>query len=130
MHARFYTKQSDAIAAYEAYTEWASIQGRSNRERYCTENYMSHNSFQSIQDVKTQLGKILYDIGYICESIDHNHNSMNHRLIKAVIMAGSYPNIAMIKLPVQKYDKTYSGTVSICPNAKEIKMFTKEDGIS
>ena len=50
--------------------------------------------------------------------------SDNSALVRAVIAAALWPNIAKIVLPATKYEKIASGTLALDPEAKTIKFFT------
>ena len=55
---------------------------------------------QLLKNMKVQFAGLLHDIGFIdspdpsCPSA--NVNSHNHKLVKAVLCAGLYPNVAKI----------------------------------
>lgn len=119
--------RSDSIAIYEAYKRWESL-GRKDQETFCRDNFLSSVALRSMGDFRKQIIAILNDIGYIQRSVDMNANSGNYKLVKAVLTAGLYPNMAAIQTPEQKYEQTGSGSVAVLPKSSEIKFFTKTDG--
>ena len=65
---------------------------------YCA--YSLSVSLQLLKNMKKQFCGLLYDTGFVhSPDPDHdeaNHNSANTKLIKAVLCAGLYPNVAKI----------------------------------
>lgn len=53
--------------------------------------------------------------------------STNDSLIRSLIGAALYPNIARIVLPATKYEKLSSGSLALDPEAKTIKFFAATD---
>jgi ATP-dependent RNA helicase DHX57 len=53
--------------------------------------------------------------------------SANESLVRSLIAAALYPNIACIVLPATKYEKLSSGSLALDPEAKTIKFFAAMD---
>jgi ATP-dependent RNA helicase DHX57 len=56
-----------------------------------------------------------------------SQHSVNDTLIRSLVAAALYPNIARIVLPATKYEKLSSGALALDPEAKTIKFFTSAD---
>jgi HrpA-like RNA helicase len=98
--------QSDHIALVYAYNNWRKCASRSEAFEYCRENFLSANSLKLVSEMKRQLCLLLYDIGFARSHRRHrfdsqfefgdekaNSNSENEAMIRAVLVAGCYPNI-------------------------------------
>lgn len=104
--------------------------GMKAARQFCQENYLSFTTLNEIQNLRRQYLEALNDIGFYRKSntgLDTNASNVN--LLKSIIFAGLNPNIAKIKLPNTKYDKVLSGTVEREKEAREIKYYTKDDGL-
>nr|KAJ3423158.1 hypothetical protein HK105_001284 [Polyrhizophydium stewartii] len=106
-----------------------------SRKRFAGEesdNYLSYINLSSIADRRTQFAETLSDLGYIPEGQTETGIMSAHAndlgIVKSIVVAGLYPNIATIKLPDKQYDQTAHGTVAIETRAKDIRFFTKNDG--
>ena len=102
-------------------------------------------------DLKKQYVELLSEIGFLEEDIgrmkrpkgehakgdlvrhmtgdEWNTNSHNLTVIKAVLCCGLYPSVVQIRSPQQKYKQVIPGTVAQPHQPKDLKFFTKDDGI-
>ncbi|XP_077991245.1 ATP-dependent DNA/RNA helicase DHX36-like [Glandiceps talaboti] len=68
---------------------------------YCWENFLSMNTLKMLEGMKSQFCEYLCDIGFVhnadCKQFAANKNADNLELIKAVVCAGLYPNVAQIQ---------------------------------
>jgi len=93
--------RSDHIALLNAFQGWekASLQG-SERD-YCWTNFLSANTMKMIKDMKKQFSGLLYEIGFLDSTnptaFSANYNSENLKLVKAILCAGLYPNVAKLE---------------------------------
>ncbi|KAJ2999407.1 hypothetical protein HDV02_003025 [Globomyces sp. JEL0801] len=128
--AQFSQFKSDHLMACKAYKEWSELPGKGSKYSFCEKNFLSMTTLQSIHDLRKQFKDILKDLGYIKISDLEllNSNSENEKVVKAVLLAGLYPNIASIVMPKQLYDQTSSGSVAITAKSSEIRYFVKNDG--
>uniref|UniRef100_A0A673XIB5 ATP-dependent DNA/RNA helicase DHX36 n=1 Tax=Salmo trutta TaxID=8032 RepID=A0A673XIB5_SALTR len=125
--------KSDHLTIIYAFTGWeeAKRRGYKFEREFCWDNFLSANTLQMLHNMKGQFAEHLLGAGFIStknhKDPDSNINSENEKLIKAVIVAGLYPKVAMIKpsgskkRPVRVYTKT-DGKVCIHPksvNAEE-----------
>uniref|UniRef100_A0A6Q2YUD7 ATP-dependent DNA/RNA helicase DHX36 n=1 Tax=Esox lucius TaxID=8010 RepID=A0A6Q2YUD7_ESOLU len=127
--------KSDHLTIVNAFCGWEEAKLRSNQveREFCWSNFLSANTLQMLHNMKGQFAEHLLGAGFISsknpKDPEANFNSENEKLIKAVIVAGLYPKVAMIKpsgskkRPVRVYTKT-DGKVCIHPksvNAEEIQ---------
>ncbi|XP_074635335.1 ATP-dependent DNA/RNA helicase DHX36-like isoform X1 [Acropora palmata] len=93
--------RSDHLALLRAFQGWEQA-SRGGREReFCWRNFLSGNTMKMIKDMKQQFSSLLRDIGFLDSSdpkaTSANHNSENLKLVKAILCAGLYPNVAKIE---------------------------------
>ncbi|KAH6594498.1 hypothetical protein BASA61_003990 [Batrachochytrium salamandrivorans] len=129
---QFIDGDSDLLTVCNAFTAWMQ-QPSTHRRNFCSKNYLSHHNLDNISDRRAQFKDILVNLGYFgsTESIhrpEMNINSADSNIIKAMVVAGLYPNIAKIKLPEKQYEQIAHGTVAIDSRAQDIRYFTKNDG--
>ncbi|XP_029026610.1 ATP-dependent DNA/RNA helicase DHX36 [Betta splendens] len=126
--------KSDHLTIVNAFQGWEEAKQRGGRyERdYCWDNFLSANTLQMLQNMKGQFAEHLLHAGFVSskdpKDPKSNVNSDNEKLIKAVIVAGLYPKVAMIrpshsrKRPGVKVYTQADGKVCIHPksvNAEE-----------
>lgn len=92
--------RSDHLALLNAFQGWETSVRKGNERNYCWRNFLSVNTMRMIKDMKQQFSGLLYDIGFL-DSADSrapsaNCNSENLKLVKAILCAGLYPNVASI----------------------------------
>ncbi|XP_030600824.1 ATP-dependent DNA/RNA helicase DHX36 isoform X2 [Archocentrus centrarchus] len=126
--------KSDHLTVVYAFQGWADAKqhGARYEREYCWENFLSANTLQMLQNMKGQFAEHLMHAGFVSSKDPRdpksNVNSGNEKLIKAVIVAGLYPKVAMIrpshskKRPGVKVYTQADGRVNIHPksvNAEE-----------
>ncbi|XP_070295539.1 ATP-dependent DNA/RNA helicase DHX36-like [Salvelinus sp. IW2-2015] len=95
--------KSDHLTIIYAFTGWeeAKRRGYKFEREFCWDNFLSANTLQMLHNMKGQFAEHLLGAGFIStknhKDPDSNINSENEKLIKAVIVAGLYPKVAMIK---------------------------------
>merc|ERR1711962_860545 len=72
-----------------------------NKSRFCWNNFISESVIKMLVNMKSQLAQNLYAKRFL-ESDDYmaesaNRNSNNESLVRAIICAGLYPNVAKVK---------------------------------
>uniref|UniRef100_A0A1J3CC48 RNA helicase n=1 Tax=Noccaea caerulescens TaxID=107243 RepID=A0A1J3CC48_NOCCA len=111
-------KQSDHLLMMVAYDKWVRIlneRGMSAAQRFCESKFLSSSVMRMIRDMRVQFGTLLADIGLINlpktgefagrkkENLDvwfsdktqpFNMYSQKPEVVKAILCAGLYPNIA------------------------------------
>lgn len=120
--------KSDHLTIVNACKGWEEAKHRGARyERaYCWDNFLSANTLQMLHNMKGQFAEHLLHAGFVSSTDPKdpksNVNSDNEKLIKAVIVAGLYPKVAMIrpchskKRPVKVYTRA-DGKVCIHPKS-------------
>jgi len=72
-----------------------------NRSSFCWNNFLSESTLKLLLNMKHQFGEHLYRARFIESkdilAIEANRNSGKESLVRAVICAGLYPNVARIK---------------------------------
>ena len=94
--------RSDHILMINVMKEWESLKRAHNSTRnFCYDNFLSENVLQMLSNHKKQLADHLYAKSFICSSDPKepgsNINSKNEDLIRAIICAGLYPNVAKFR---------------------------------
>ena len=111
----------------------ARRQGWNAAKNYCYQNYLSSNSMSMLSDMADQFCRDLYERQFISNSslIDPgaNVNSDNEQLVRAVMCAGLFPNVAKVSLKKRgsappKITTPEDGRVSIHP--KSLNYDTKD----
>ncbi|XP_024015493.1 DExH-box ATP-dependent RNA helicase DExH7, chloroplastic isoform X2 [Eutrema salsugineum] len=111
-------KQSDHLLMMVAYEKWVKIlqeRGMKAAQRFCESKFLSSSVMRMIRDMRVQFGTLLADIGLINipktgefsgrkkENLDvwfsdqtqpFNMYSQQPEVVKAILCAGLYPNIA------------------------------------
>ncbi|KAG7209519.1 hypothetical protein KM043_015604 [Ampulex compressa] len=91
---------SDHIALAEALRGFEMEYRRGNAGRYCKEYFLSFNTLKLLSDMKKQFAQYLCNMKFLDTQDPSdpsvNRNSHNTALIKAIVCAGLYPNIAVI----------------------------------
>ncbi|XP_048582367.1 ATP-dependent DNA/RNA helicase DHX36 isoform X2 [Nematostella vectensis] len=109
---------SDHIAVLNAYRGWEAASRHGNASTYCWENFLSTQTLKMLSNMKCQFARLLYDSGFLKSSDPKepsaNHNADNIKLVKAILCAGLYPNVARI----EHHDKL----------KRPPRLFTQEDG--
>lgn len=120
---------SDHLTIYNAYSRWKAARkaGREAENTFCMQNYLKRKTLLEIENVKTDLIKLVKSIGFLSTKDEKqligisSWNSstdvspgvhLNPKicaLIKAVILAGLYPNVAKVCS-----EKDPDGTNRIC----------------
>ena len=51
-------------------------------------------------------------------------------MVRAIVCAGLYPHVARVDTPEQLFTKTEAGALAVPHNPKDLKLITKNHGIS
>lgn len=121
---------SDHLTVLRAYEGWVEAQSSGNEQQYVWSHFLSAPTLRMMRDVKKQFEDLLHAAGFISQvqnRTKQNRYSHNEALVKAVLCAGLFPNVASIqcrkwKAIVRTHD---DGKVDIHPgsvNAKESQL--------
>uniref|UniRef100_A0A3Q2PRE9 RNA helicase n=1 Tax=Fundulus heteroclitus TaxID=8078 RepID=A0A3Q2PRE9_FUNHE len=111
--------KSDHLTIVYAFKGWEEAKRRGARyeREYCWDNFLSANTLQMLHNMKGQFAEHLVNAGFVSsrdpKDPKSNVNSDNEMLIKAVIVAGLYPKVAMIR---PSHSKKRPG-VKVCTQA-------------
>ena len=98
-----YDPLSDHMTLLMAFNGWnkSRNESRAAEREYLHANFLSRNTLSMIEKMKRQFEKILSDEGFFDRKnrIHYNSNGDNFELIKAVLVAGLYPNVVKVDLP-------------------------------
>ncbi|KAK9449238.1 P-loop containing nucleoside triphosphate hydrolase protein [Limtongia smithiae] len=128
----------DVIADARAFMEWESrIRGGGgyrDARAWCETNYLSFKTMEDIASARDQYLNALLEIGFISSTArrsaakENSSTNVQYGLVRALLAAAMTPSVARIQLPEKKYVAVSSGAVELDPEAKTIKLFTREDG--
>jgi HrpA-like RNA helicase len=124
---QFYSHQSDHLAVCNAYNKWMELKNTTAQWSFCEKNYLSMNTFKSMVELRRQFNDMLIELGYVSKSNwEHNNiNSNNEKIVKAVILAGLYPNVAGVRLPQRQYNQTGEGALAVTIKSSEITYYAE-----
>lgn len=92
---------SDHIALAEALKRYEIARQRGYAHQFCREYFLSSNTLRLLSEMKIQFAQYLYEMKFLDNEnpshINSNRNSDNIALIKAIVCAGLYPNIAVVR---------------------------------
>jgi ATP-dependent RNA helicase DHX36 len=95
--------QSDHICILNAYKGWEKAKSRGGwheTRSYCWDFFLSHQTLEMLSNMKKQFAELLHSIGFVGtpnpKDYHANFNSDNEKLLKAVLCAGLYPNVAKL----------------------------------
>ncbi|XP_076002054.1 ATP-dependent DNA/RNA helicase DHX36 [Genypterus blacodes] len=113
--------KSDHLTIVNAFQGWEEAKQRGSRyeREFCWDNFLSANTLQMLHNMKGQFAEHLMSAGFVSsknpKDPKSNVNSENEKLMKAVIVAGLYPKVAMIR---PSHSKKRPG----------VKVYTQADG--
>jgi len=128
--------RSDHLLIARAMKEYRSVMTSSGfpaSRNYCNENYLNCNTMSMLKDMVDQLCRDLHERHFLSSpSVSDptaNVNSGNERLIRAVLCAGLFPNIAQVKLKKGRHASDDGADVRHQKrHAPPAKIMTVEDG--
>ena len=93
---------SDHIALAEALRRFEqNVSNKQQTGSFCREYFLSWNTLKLLSDMKSQFARYLYEMKFLSNDnpsdMHANRNSNNLSLIKAIVCAGLYPNIAIVR---------------------------------
>lgn len=132
--------KSDLLTHVKAFNAWRDLQesggGYAEENEFCNRNFLSRKTLITIENGRRQLANALADAGFGIagesrsregwdRSPSVNQYGDNVRVLKAVLCAALYPNVARIDPPDTTYHEVAGGTVANTPEAKRLKLRSK-----
>lgn len=72
-----------------------------NQRKFCYDNFLSFHTLNHLENLRSEFMRHLFELDFITDlnpkNLENNQNSLNLSLVRAVICAGLYPNVALIK---------------------------------
>lgn len=100
---RKFSQDSDQLAVANSFSQWKAT---NNQRDFCYHNFLSHSTMIMLDRMKSQFAQSLHYSHFLIESHSHdagnNLNSGNLDLLRAIIGAGTYPNIAYRSIKIRK----------------------------
>ncbi|KAK3581847.1 hypothetical protein CHS0354_009735 [Potamilus streckersoni] len=143
---------SDHLTMLSAYRKWQDARKAGSHAAYsfCQENFLSQRTLEMLASMKQQFVELLSDIGFVKEGLSvrdvemaaredgtdgvaratgmANVNSLNWKLVAAILVGALYPNVVQVLTPESKYSQSSAGSVPKAPKPEELKFKTKSDG--
>jgi ATP-dependent RNA helicase DHX36 len=92
--------KSDHLMLANVIAGWEDALDYNEGHDYCWDNYLSESTLRMLNNMKEQFVEHLYRSKFInskdVKALDSNRNSNNEALVRSVICAGLYPNVARI----------------------------------
>ncbi|KAG2736322.1 hypothetical protein G9P44_000412 [Scheffersomyces stipitis] len=134
----FSQNQGDFVAIANAYAEYDKMkQNGENTKKFISSNYLSFITLNDISSTRVQYISLLKDLGFVPHGYSHrnhnvdfnflNRNNENFGVIRAIITASFYPQIARVQLPDPKYVKSAVGSVAVDPEASLTKFWVRNE---
>eukprot|EP00177_Eucheuma_denticulatum_P006762 GFKZ01012289.1.p1 GENE.GFKZ01012289.1~~GFKZ01012289.1.p1 ORF type:complete len:1366 (-),score=200.61 GFKZ01012289.1:915-5012(-) len=132
--------KSDLLTHVKAFNAWRELQesgaGYAAENEFCNRNFLSRKTLITIENGRRQLANALADAGFGIvgeprsregwdRHVSVNQHGENVRVLKAVLCAALYPNVARIDPPDTTYHEVASGTVANVPEAKRLRLRSK-----
>lgn len=137
---KFASGNSDLLTYVNAFDAWRDIKesrmGYKAEQEFCNENFLSRKTLQTISDGRKQLADAITDAGFGISGDGRvsrgwerdeafNRHGKNGRVLKAVICAALYPNVARIDLPETTYHEVAGGAIANQYKSKDLKLRAK-----
>ncbi|KAJ3194151.1 hypothetical protein HK101_003398 [Irineochytrium annulatum] len=123
---KFARDKSDWLTDAAAFDAWREITGSNGKARdFCEVNFISSGAMTAVSDLREQYLDILADIGLVADrrAINGGVSSVNALLVKSVIVAGLYPQLARVREPEDRWVGTAHGAVVREAEAREIRFW-------
>ncbi|XP_017788044.1 PREDICTED: ATP-dependent RNA helicase DHX36-like [Habropoda laboriosa] len=120
---------SDHIALSEALMRFEYMYKRGNAGSFCWEYFLSFNTLKLLSEMKSQFAQHLCKMKFMetdnPSDINANKNSKNATLVKAIVCAVMYPNIAVVRRVTKTGTLAWTpedGSVAIHPSSVNNKI--------
>lgn len=95
---------SDHMALAEALRRFELEYRQGAASRFCRQYFLSYNTLKLLSDMKHDFARYLHQMKFLDSEnpndTNANRHSNNIALIKAIVCAGLYPNIAVVKYEI------------------------------
>ena len=92
--------KSDHLMLANVMSEWEEAVKNNHGRDYCWDNFLSETTLRMLDNMKRQFVEHLYNSKFVnskeVKNAELNRNSNNEALVRSVICAGLYPNVARI----------------------------------
>lgn len=133
----FAKDNGDMVAILNAFNKYKALPNMRERRKFCTQNYLSWLRMNDIDSTRSQYLNNLKEIGFIpfnydSRKVDKTHEKMNRNndnisMVKSILTAASYPQIARVDLPDTKYAQSSGGAIALDPEFKKIKYWARNE---
>ncbi len=110
--------RSDHLMLANAISQWESATSRGRGRDFCWNFFLSESTLRMLDNMKRQFAEHLFQQRFLdsknAKGAGANRNSGNEELVRAVICAGLYPNVASVKVK-----RTRTGGFPILQTAME-----------
>ncbi|XP_068081354.1 ATP-dependent DNA/RNA helicase DHX36 isoform X2 [Anabrus simplex] len=93
--------KSDHLVFAEGIKRWEDVTSRTRDRKFCRKHFMSGSVLRTLKKLKTEFAESLHEMGFLRSNYAKdpiaNLNSDNPSLVKAIICAGLYPNVAIVE---------------------------------
>lgn len=133
----FSNDNGDMLAILNAFNKYKTFTTTRERRKFCTENFLSWLRMNDIDSTRSQYLSNLKEIGFIPfdyalnKSNSNNpkfqRNNDNISMIKSIVTAACYPQIARVEVPNTKYAQSSGGAIALDPEFKMIKYWSRNE---
>lgn len=133
---RFAKEYGDFIGQAITFKEFEKCnKNKGERKRFITDNFLSSAALRDVSSTREQYLSILQNIGFVpllyTSQDGHfkrlNRNSSNLAVVRALITASFFPQIARVQYPDTKYIQSLAGSIEIDADAKATKYWIRND---
>ncbi|XP_065358761.1 ATP-dependent DNA/RNA helicase DHX36 [Calliphora vicina] len=104
--------KSDHLLIHSVIEGYRDAKDNDCNMNYCYENFLSHTTLTQIENMKRQFADLLKNSSFLetsnCCGKSSNVNSSNVPLLRAIIAAGLYPNIAFLRQVKQRGNRCHA----------------------
>lgn len=132
-HGAFAIGKSDLLAFWRAFSAWRCLKRSAAQREFCAKNYLSFTVLQAVADLMRQFREELAAIGFLPASATGedrattlqawNTNAASDPLIRAVVCAALYPNVARVVHPSTTYQAILSGALERPARPSQLRFY-------
>ena len=133
-HKLFRTENSDQLALLRAYEGWRTVranEGVAAARRWSELKFISYSGMEEVHRLRKQLSASLGSTGLPRSTLEAQEGDIGSQrkvhqvnLVRAILCAGLYPNVACVRMPKDKFVMTAQGSVETAnEDARAIKYY-------